>query len=151
MFNFSLPKKARQYLISFMRPAICDIWGRENGQQVLENCSIHQLIDLLLWAFHEETNSNTSVGANVIGALKAAAEESTRNKCYERINILLRFGIPRLLELFEKVISLREFHKLTDQETKISYCTDIIHIMQILSDSIVSARDGSLCRNPGAA
>ena len=142
IFNFPLPTSQRETVIGFVRPFISDLWGSTDDNSILCDCTIHQLMTLLLWAVNNEVKGNKAigrVGENAISVLKAYAEKKNgEQEMSEKQELLLKFGVPRLLVLFGDVLSYGKFMRLEYAENRVVYCKDIVSILLLLTSNLVS-------------
>ena len=140
IFNFPLPTSQRETVIGFVRPLISDLWGSTNDTSILCNCTIHQLMTLLLWAVNNDVKGNEAVGnmgKNAIQVLKSYAEKNDQKEMDEKQELLLKFGVPRLLVLFAAVLSYGKFMKLECAKNRMDYCKDVVVIIHLLSSNLV--------------
>ena len=147
IFNFPLPASPRETVIGFVRPFISNLWGGANGDKILCNCSIHELMTLLLWAVNNEGKDNEGsmcVGKNAIRVLLMYADEVTKDRgMSEKQELLLKFGIPRLLVLFGDILSYGKYMKLECPTNRTEYCKDIVTIIYRLAQNLVRLAVGS--------
>lgn len=139
IFNFTVPNTVHSNVIQFTTSLIKDLWSGDEGRSVLSTCSIHQLMELILWSANCEIDDDQidkSVGINSMLILIAYASEKTSNgSMSDYQELLLKFGVPRLLILFADVISYSRFSQLKFPQNRLRYCEMLLSII------------GSLCTN----
>lgn len=140
LFNYILPASIHENVVQFTTPLIKDLWCGDEGVDVLGSCSIHQLMELIMWSAKNEaddTQVKTSVGVNAMTILINYANENNTS-LNDHQDILLKFGIPRLLILFADVISYARYSHLKYPQFRLQFCKMVLDIIFALHEKLVS-------------
>ena len=141
IFNFTVPNAIQSNVVQFTTCLIKDLWCGDEGRSVLCSCSIHQLMELILWSARCEIDDNQidkSVGINSMLILIAyAREKNSDNTMSDNQELLLKFGVPRLLILFADVISYSRYSQLKFPQNRLRYCEILLSIIGSLCSNLV--------------
>lgn len=140
LFNYTLPATIHENIVQFTTPLIKDLWCGDEGQEVLSSCSVYQLMELILWSARNEFDdhqSKKSVGENAMAILNKYAQGNNVHRMTEQQDILLKFGVPRLLIIFADVVSYGRFIHLKHRQHRLAYCERLLSIIQSLCKNLV--------------
>ena len=138
IYHFSLPPGQHANLIGFVGEEIRALWGGQ-GRSALSRCNIHQLMSLLLWAVDNERAENVkgSVGDNAITyLLRYAYGDEKQMRISKEQEILLKFGVPRLLVLANVIISYGKFREFSAKYERLYFTQCVLQIVLSLSESL---------------
>lgn len=98
-------------------------------------------MELILWSARCEIDDNQidkSVGINSMLILIAyAREKNSDNTMSDNQELLLKFGVPRLLILFADVISYSRYSQLKFPQNRLRYCEILLSIIGSLCSNLV--------------
>ena len=120
------------------------LWGGQ-GRSALARCNIHQLMSLLLWAVDNERAESVkgSVGDNAISYLLRYAYGDDRQKqISNEQEVLLKFGVPRLLVLANVVVSYGKFREFSARSERLYFSECVLQIVLSLSESLNRCKVG---------
>ena len=138
IYNFSLPPGQHANLIGFVGEEIRALWGGQ-GRSALARCNIHQLMSLLLWAVDNERSESVkgSVGDNAISyLLRYAYGDDKQKQISNEQEVLLKFGVPRLLVLANVIISYGKFREFSARSERLYFSECVSQIVLSLSESL---------------